>query len=57
MLRIYIQNDDSSDAVPLDLENLKGVFLVLLYGTIFACVYGYSGALYLVYTRAKAQKV
>lgn len=52
-----MQKTETSEAVPLQLENLQGVFVVLLCGTIFALVYGPAEAFFHIYRKAKSEKV
>lgn len=39
------------------MENLKGVFYVLAFGSVFACFYGCTEALMYIQQRAKREKV
>lgn len=57
MCYALMQKNDQTDAEELKFENLKGVFLVLLYGSIFASLYGCIEALLLIYKKATSEKV
>lgn len=39
------------------MENLKGVFYVLAFGSVFACFYGCTEALMYIQQRARREKV
>lgn len=51
------QTKDASDAEELTMDNLKGIFLVLVIGSIFASLYGCVEATVIMYRRAKKEKV
>lgn len=52
-----MQKPEPSEALPLKFENLKGVFFVLLFGTILAILYGPAEAFFHIYKKAKSEKV
>lgn len=52
-----MQEKDSSAAEELGIKNLKGIFLVLFLGCIFACFYGCVESLLTIYRKAKKNKV
>lgn len=51
------QKDEGGDAQELGMDNLKGVFFVLAFGSMFACIYGCSEALAIIYRASKRHKV
>lgn len=52
-----MQREDPNEAEELKMENLNGVFLVLFYGSLFACLYGCAEEVIIVYRKSKKAKV